>query len=132
MPPCFASAKINDNDTITAFLAGISDVAHALSRRGNSGAQVEADIVDITVGVRDIGWEYDCLEDGIVGQVNTNEFGPANTGKDIGSIWHRCTAGVQDPKTVKRIDDHTLDANEVVFVISTRGGAGGIVDCALE
>ena len=132
MPPWSASAKINDNDTITALLAWISDVAYALSWRGDTGAQVEANIVDIAVRVRDIWWEYDSIEDGIVWKVDTDELGPTDTGIYICSIRHCRTAGIQDPKAVERIYDYALDAYEVIFIVGACGGISGVVDCALE
>lgn len=48
------------------------------------------------------------LEDGIVGEINANDFDSTNTELHIRSICHRCTAGVQ------RINDYVVDTDEAV------------------
>lgn len=67
----------------------------------------------------------------MVGEIDTNQLGTPDAGVDIRSIWHRCTAGVQDPEAVQRVNDHALDADEIIFIVSTCGWVGGVINCTL-
>lgn len=47
MAPGLAGAQVDNDDPIAAFSGGVCDVGNASTRRGNVGAEIEANIVQI-------------------------------------------------------------------------------------
>lgn len=82
VPPGLPCAQVDDDDPVAAFGGAVGDVGDALAARSEFGAQVEADVVEVGVAVCDCGWEDDGLEDLVVGEVYTDELGPAIDGVD--------------------------------------------------
>lgn len=118
--PGGAGAEVDNNDPVPAFGGGIGDVGNTGAGRGKGRADVEAHVVEVGVGEGD-GWgKEDGGEDGVVREVDADEFRAAKAGTWESAIEQRCPAGVQNPKTVSRVNDNALRTNEVIGVADAR------------
>jgi hypothetical protein len=128
--PGFAGAQVDDDDAVAALDGGIRDVGDAAAGRGARGTEVDADVVEVAVGVGDVGGEDDGLEDAVGGEVDAEEFGPAGRGGRERAVGGQGAPRVEDPGAVGRVDDDGLGADDVRGVVGTRGRVGRVVDAA--
>ena len=112
-------AEVNDHDPVAAFGGGVGDVGDAFAGGGQRGAQVETDVVEVRVWEGDGRGKEDSGEDGVVGEVDADEFGAAEGGGGQGAVGEGRSPRVEDPEAVGWVDNDTLDADEVVRVADT-------------
>lgn len=72
--PGLARAKVDDDDAIAALVAAVGDVCDAGAARGPGevAPQVEAHVVEVGEGRRDVRRKDDGLDDGVGGQVDAD------------------------------------------------------------
>lgn len=141
MAPGLAGAQIDDDNTIAAFGGRVRNVGNAFTRCGDVGAEVEANIVEIlcmsafpiTVN-RDRSTYRDrishcrrkeySLKDGIVLKIDSDEFRSTENCWYVDSLRGRCSSSIQNPESVFRVYNHTLDPNKIVLVVGSSLEAG--------
>ena len=118
--PGLARPEIDDDEAGAAFCGAVGYVRHSL-------VKVEADIIEVGIPVGNCWREDDGLEDSVVLEVDTNEFGAAVGGVDECIVGCKGAAGIEEPEAVSGVDYCGLAADEVVLVVCASRWEGGVV-----
>lgn len=124
MTPTFSCGNVDGDEAVAAFAGGVGDVDEA----GGAVGEVDAEVVEVGIGIGDFWGKDDGLEDGVVGEVYSEDFGAAWRSIDDDSVGEGDTSGVEDPGAIGSVDDDGLGTDEIVLVIGARGRVGGVVD----
>ena len=95
--PGGAGAEVDDDDAVAAFGGGVGDVGYAFPGGGQGGAEVEAHVVEVGFREGDGRGEEDGGEDGVIGEVDADQFGAAECSSRKSAIREGCTSSVEYP-----------------------------------